>query len=60
MKAIDEYCLDLDPTKFDVIADLASLIHLNVSNLDTALFLQAASLAKGKCVRWPTRPASDS
>ena len=57
---MDEYCLDLDPTKFDVIADLASLIHLNVSNLDTALFLQAASLAKGKCVRWPTRPASDS
>ena len=47
---MDVYCLDLDPTKFDVIADLASLIHLNVSNLDTALFLQAASLAKGKCV----------
>lgn len=49
-KAPDEYCLDLDPAKFELIADLASVLYLNVSNLDTALFLQAASLQKGKCV----------
>ena len=48
--AKDLHCLDLDPTKFDVIADLGSVFHLNVSNVETALFLNAGSLAKGKCV----------
>ena len=49
-KVPDEYCLDLDPSKYELIADLGSVLYLNVANLDTALFLQAASLQKGKCV----------
>ena len=45
-----EFVLDLNPDIFDTIADLGSVLHLDVLNPDSALFLQAASLHKGKCV----------
>ena len=49
-EAMDEFVLDLDPAKYDIIADLGSVLNIDVLNIDTALFLQAASLHKGKCV----------
>ena len=45
-----DFILDLDPTKYQVIPDLSSVIKLDTQNSHAVLFLQAGSLAKGKCL----------
>ena len=45
-----DFILDLDPTKYQVIPDLSSVIKLDTQNSHAVLFLQAGSLPKGKCL----------
>ena len=46
----DSFILDLEPTKFTLVPDLGSVVKLDTQNPAAVLFLQAATLPKGRCL----------
>ena len=46
----DSFILDLEPTKFTLVPDLGSVVKLETQNPAAVLFLQAATLPKGRCL----------